>query len=97
MTAPTNHYVTVTGRHGQQIRGQVVYIQPKDQRWREESAVVHLVTSHWLDPYPYSAVYIMPAQSISGTYAVHSYISEGDHWRFMGTFTRAPTDQSEGG
>src|SRR5215217_2041745 len=89
MTAPTNHYVTVTDRHGKQIRGKVVYIQPKEQRWREESAEVHIVTSDWLDPYAYPAVYVMPAQSVAGTYAVHSYIREGDQWRFMGMFERA--------
>ena len=52
------------------------------------------MTSNWLDPYLYPAVYIMPAQSVSGTYSVYSYISEGDQWRFMGTFTRAIEDPS---
>src|SRR5215217_5679960 len=90
MTAPTNHYVTVTDRHGKQIRGKVVYIQPKEQRWREESAEVHIVTSDWLDPYVYPAVYIMPAQSVAGTYSVHSYISEGDQRCFMVSSTELP-------
>jgi hypothetical protein len=94
MTAPTNHYVTVTDRRGKQIRGKVVYIQPKEQRWREESAEVHIVTSDWLDPYAYPAVYVMPAQSVVGTYAVHSYISEGDQWRFMGIFNRDTSHES---
>jgi hypothetical protein len=37
-------------REGKQIRGKVVYLQPKAERWREDHAGVHIVTSDWLDP-----------------------------------------------
>lgn len=82
----------VTDRTGHEIRGKVVYLQPKADRWREESAEAHITCLEWLDPYLHDAVYIMPAQSVAGTYSVHRYISEGNLWCFMGTFTRS--DQS---
>ena len=88
---PPAHSITITDRHGKQLRGRVVYIQPKAERWQEDSAEVHIVTGDWLDCHVYPAVYVMPAQSVSGTYAVHSYIREDDLWRFMGTFHRTET------
>jgi hypothetical protein len=93
---PTNHYVTITDRDGKQIRGKVVYIQPKEERWREHSGVVHIVTSDWLAPNTYPALYTSPTQSVSGTYSVHTYIGEDDQWRFMGTFDRAQEGEQEG-
>jgi hypothetical protein len=89
MTAPTNHYVTVTDRSGKQIRGQVVYIQPKAERWNEDSAVVHIVTSEWLEPSAYPGIYATPTLSVAGIYSVDGYIREDVQWRFMGTFNRA--------
>ena len=50
-------FVTVTDRDGKQIRGTVVYIQPKKERWRVDHAIVHLTTNDWLDPYRYEAIY----------------------------------------
>ncbi len=95
MTAPTNHHITVTDNHGVTIRGTVVYIQPKEERWREDSAVVHIVTIDWLDPYAYPAIYTSPTQTVTGIFSVHSYISEGDQWRFMGTFERMQDDRAQ--
>jgi hypothetical protein len=34
MTTPHNHYLTITDRDGKQISCTVVYIQPKEERWR---------------------------------------------------------------
>jgi hypothetical protein len=42
MISPTNHHVT--DRHGKRARGKVVYLEPKAERWREDSANVHIVT-----------------------------------------------------
>jgi hypothetical protein len=92
MTAPTNHHLTVTDQHGKQIRGKVVYLQPKAERWREQCAVVHIVSSDWLDPYGYDALYSTPTQSISGHYSLHSYDDAEGQWLFKGTF-----DVVEGG
>ncbi len=88
MTTPTNHHMTVTDRSGKQIRGKVVYMQPKEERWREGSAVVHIVTSDWLDPYRYEAVYVTPVQSVAGTYTVVRYGEVDGQWLFIGTFER---------
>jgi hypothetical protein len=95
MTTPPTHYVTVTDRRGNTIRGKVVYLQPHAERWRPQSAVVHIVTSDWLDPYIYSAIYTSPAQSVAGTYNVHSYATADDLWLFMGTFTPAQGDSAQ--
>jgi hypothetical protein len=48
MTASANH-LTATDRHGKQIRDRVVYLQPKAERWRKDSATVHIVTRVWLE------------------------------------------------
>ena len=93
MTAPTDHNVTITNQYNRQIRGKVVYIQPKEERWREDRAVVHVVTRDWLDPYTYPAIYFSPTQTVSGTYTVHRYIREDDQWRLMGAFDRAPESE----
>jgi hypothetical protein len=60
MTAPTNHHLTVNDRHGNTVRGNVVYIQPVAERWRKDVAEVHIVASDWLDPYRYPATYHWP-------------------------------------
>ena len=41
----TNHHLTVTDQHGNQSRGKIVYIQPLKERWRKQTAEVHIVTS----------------------------------------------------
>jgi hypothetical protein len=47
---------------------------------------VHIVTSDWLAPYSYDAVYHTPTRVISGRYTVHSYGDAEGQWLFKGTF-----------
>ncbi len=47
MLPPANHHLTVTDQRGKQIRGKGVYLQPQAERWREDSAVVHIENSDW--------------------------------------------------
>ena len=49
MTTPTNHTLSIPDQRGNQVRGKVVYLQPKSERWNERHALVHIVTSGWLD------------------------------------------------
>lgn len=86
---PTNHHLTVTNQHGAQIRGKVVYLQPTAERWRPQTATVHIVCNDWLDAYAYTAVYATPAQSWAGRFAVHAYSQVDGQWRFEGSFTTA--------
>ncbi len=79
----------MTDQHSAQIRGKVVYLQPKAERWREANAGVHIVTRDWLDPYRYEAVYVTPVQSFAGTYTIVRYSDAEGKWLFMGVFERA--------
>lgn len=85
---PTDHYLTITNRDGKQICGHVVYVQPQEERQRQRSAVVHLVTNDCLGPYVYSALYATASRALVGTYIVHGYVAAGDQWLFKGTFHR---------
>jgi hypothetical protein len=38
MTTPTNHHLTITTRDGKTARGKVVYLQLKEEGWREQTA-----------------------------------------------------------
>ena len=81
------HHITVTDRDGKQIRGTVVYIQPKKERWREDHAAVHITTHDWIDPYRYEAIYTAPGHSFKGFFMAVSYKSDEKHgWLFKGTF-----------
>jgi hypothetical protein len=71
MGALTNHFLSITDQCGENERGKVIYLQPKSERWREDHAVVHIVTSGWLDPYRHKAVYNTPKQSVSGFFMPH--------------------------
>lgn len=95
MTAPTNHHVTVTDRHGKQYRGKVVYLQPKAERWRPQSATVHIVTSDWLDPYGYDAIYTTPKKSFSGRYVLFAYGDVDGCWLFKGVFDAELNDDAK--
>jgi hypothetical protein len=95
MTAPpTNHHLHITLPDGKSARATVVYVQPNDERWREERAEVHIVSADWLDSYTYPAVYTTPTQSVSGTLFVYGYADHNDQWLFKGTFTRAQDDSA---
>jgi len=43
MTTPTNHTLTINISPSQHVRGKVVYLQPKAERWRQVRSVV----LHW--------------------------------------------------
>ena len=90
MTTPTNHTVTITTQRGENVRGKVVYLQPKSERWRESDAVVHIVTRDWLDPYRHKAVYNTPKQSVAGFFMPYRYkITETQDYLFEGSFERS--------
>jgi hypothetical protein len=89
MTAPTNHHLTLTDSNGKQVCGKVVSLQPKQEQWHEGHTVVHIVTSDWLDPSRYEAVYGTPVQSFAGFYIVLNYGEAAGQWLFIGTFERS--------
>lgn len=60
MTTSANHHLTLTLRDGKTARATVVYLQPKGERWREQTATVHILCSDWLDPYAYMASRKLP-------------------------------------
>lgn len=89
MTTPLNHRLTITLREGKTARASVVYLQPKETRLREESAVVHVTCSEWLDPNWYSAIYVAGERSFGGQYLPHAYeLGDKAGYKFMGTFER---------
>jgi hypothetical protein len=34
MTTPTDHTLNITDQRGENVRGKVVYLQPKSERWQ---------------------------------------------------------------
>jgi hypothetical protein len=87
MTAPTNHHLTITLPNGKHVRGRVVYLQSKAERWRVQTAQVHILVSEWLDPHWYPALYATGTQSYSGQFMPHAYEMPTAHdWLFKGTF-----------
>jgi hypothetical protein len=69
---PTTHHLTVTGsplgQHGKQIRGRVVYLQPKAERRYDVSAE----RLHLPQPHPYNVnmnVFVIPGWGYVGAVA----------------------------
>jgi hypothetical protein len=88
MTTSISHTLAIVGPNKTQIRSKVTYVQPSAERWRQDTAEVHISTHEWLDPYRYDATYNTPKASVAGSYTVHSYRSEGGEYVYVGTFTR---------
>jgi hypothetical protein len=81
MTAvAVTHHLAIIDRYGNQIRGKVVSIQPKKECWREQTALVHIVISDWLDPDWYKAVYRVGGQLFVGKYLPYRYKVTEDRW-----------------
>ncbi len=93
MTEPTNHHLAITDHHGKQIRGKVVYLQPKANRWRPHTAIMHIVCSDWLNLGAYPAIYVTPAQSTAGCYAVYAYADADGQWLLNGSFSVEQDDK----
>ena len=89
----TTHYITITNRIGKTALAPqvapVVYLQPRETRLQEQTAIVHIVCSEWLDPYWYSAIYSTGDHSFSGKYMPHAYELVEDGYKFIGTFEQA--------
>jgi hypothetical protein len=49
----TDITLSITDQRGENVRGKVVYWQPKAERWREARATVHIICTAWLDSYTY--------------------------------------------
>ena len=89
MTAPNNHYLTITLPDGKHVRARVVYLQPKEERWSERSAAVHIACSEWLEPYWYKAIYATPDASFGGQFMPTRYeMADAHDWLFKGSFER---------
>src|SRR5262245_44372180 len=86
MLAPAIHYLTTVDPRGKQVRSPVVYLQPIEERSRQERAIVYIVTSDRLGTYGHEAVYSMLDQAISGIYTPHGYGCALGHWLLMGIF-----------
>lgn len=92
MTAPTDHYLTIKLGNGKSARARVAYLQPKAERRREASAVVHILCSEWLEPYWYSATYtvgssMVAQETFAGKYMPIRYkMIDGPDWLFIGSF-----------
>lgn len=79
----TNLTVILTDRHGNAVRGNVVFVQ----RICDVHSEVHITTSDWLDPYSHEAVHITDSDSVEGVYAVFDCESiGGERWLFKGLF-----------
>lgn len=85
-----NHTLTITIGPGKHIRSKVVYLQPKSERWREGSAIVHMESTDWLDPYGYSAIYQAPNQASAGRLVVLRYKSIEQGYWYEATFDTEP-------
>ena len=87
MSQPTSHYITITVAPGTKIRGKVVYVQPKAERWHPEHTLVHITSHDKLEAYGYAAEYNTLATTVQGTFMAHRYRIEGDMYLYEGTFT----------
>ncbi len=87
MSQPTTHYITITVAPGTKIRGKVVYVQPKTDRWHPEHALVHITSHDWLEAYGYAAEYSTLAKFEQGIFMPYRYRLEGDDYLYEGTFT----------
>ena len=71
----------VTLLDGGQVRGCVVFLQPKAERatsgTKDERAEVHRVWTDWLDPYAYKAIYSTPTEALAGTFSQYIPITGG--------------------
>jgi hypothetical protein len=71
MLLPSNHHLAIFDRYGTLIRGNVVYIQPAEERWIEFTAEIHFRSSDWLAQHRYSAIYHTATESLVGFFTAY--------------------------
>ena len=75
--------VILTDRHGNAVRGNIVFVQ----RICNVHSEVHITTSDWLDLYSHEAVHLTDSDVMEGVYAVFGCESiGGEQWLFKGVF-----------
>jgi hypothetical protein len=89
MLSPTTPHLVIIDRHGAVIHGKVVYIQPVEDRWLEDTAEMHFMTSEWLEQYRYSAVYHTVTEAVSGFFTAYkSKQVEDNDYLYKGMFEK---------
>ena len=89
MLLPPNHHLAIFDRYGATIRGKVVYIQPVEERWIEDTAEIHFRSSDWLAQHRYSAIYHTATESLLGFFIAHkSRQVEDSGYLYQGMFAQ---------
>jgi hypothetical protein len=89
MLLPSNHHLAIFDRYGAMIHGKVVYIQPVEERWNEDTAEIHFRCSDWLAQHRYSAIYHTATESLFGFFTAHkSRHVEDSGYLYQGMFAK---------
>jgi hypothetical protein len=79
---------------GKQIRGRIIYVQPKVERSLPRTANMNIVTHEWIeqDWHPASFTFAIGGQTFRGRYFPASYKLVEDAYTYYGIFELEPTD-----